>query len=181
MQDFKKNQPEAWKSTATLLLLFSLLFALGSCKKEQSPQVIYDNVIYEVNPVSVYANNAEKTKQKSPEHFISILFSNLTNKSIPGDELNNLSELALSFGDKELMNHILLENILADPEINVPTNEAMRSNTAEFVKETYLKFYLRNPTVYEAYFFKDLIDKDATITSEMIYAAFAQSNEYLFY
>lgn len=169
------------KNCKSLLFLFTIGLLFGSCKKDLSQQIIYDNVIYEVNPVSVYASNAEKTKQKSPEHFISILYSNLTNKSIPGDDLSNLSELALSFGDKELMNLVLLENMLGDPEITVPTNEEMRSNTEEFVTETYLKFFLRNPSVYETYFFKDLINKDASITSQMVYVAFAQSNEYLFY
>ncbi|MEO6166798.1 MAG: hypothetical protein ABIO46_00955 [Chitinophagales bacterium] len=167
-----------FKSLTFGLVLF---FFLSSCKKDITRQTVYDNVIYEVNPVSVYASNAEKTKQKSPAQFIAILYSNLTNKTIPGDDLNNLSELALSFGDKELMNNVLLENFLADPEIKIPTNEEMRSNMDEFVNQTYLKFFLRYPTAYEKYFLKDLISKDAAITSEMVYAAFAQSNEYLFY
>ncbi|MGB3076405.1 MAG: hypothetical protein WBB36_13830 [Chitinophagales bacterium] len=167
-----------FKSLSALLLL-SILFS--GCKKDISQQVIYDNVIYEVNPVSVYANNAEKVKQKSSEQFISVLYSNLTNKSIPGDDLNNLAELALSFGDKELMNRVLLENMLGEPDIKIPTNEEMRSNIEAFVNETYLRFFLRNPTPYEKYFFKDLINKDASLTSEMVYVAFAQSNEYLFY
>lgn len=181
MQDFKLSQLKTASILTSTMFLISIILFSGSCKKDLDQQVIYDNVIYEVTPVSVYASNAEKTKQKSPEHFISILYSNLTNKSIPGDDLNNLSELSLSFGDKELMNRILLENMLADPEINVPSNEEMRSNTEKFVQETYLKFFLRNPTTYEAYFFKDLIDHDDAINSEAVYAAFAQSNEYLFY
>ncbi len=181
MLDFRQIHMEHRIQFAAWLLLFCGCILSGSCKKDISQQVIYDNVIYEITPVSVYANNAEKTKQKSAEHFISILYSNLTDKSIPADDLGNLAELALSVGDKELMNRVLLENMLADPQISIPSNEEMRSNITAFVNGTYLKFYLRNPTAYEAYYFQDLINHDSTITSEMVYAAFAQSNEYLFY
>lgn len=167
-----------WKIVTLALAAFIMSWG---CKKEITQQTIYDNVIYEVNPVTVYASSAEKTKQKSPEQFISILYSNLTNKTIPGDDLNNLSELSLSFGDKELMNQVMLENFLGNPGIDIPTNDEMRSNPDAFVNETYLKFFLRIPTAYENYFLKDLISKDEGITPEMVYAAFAQSNEYLFY
>jgi hypothetical protein len=161
---------------AALAIIYTAIFLPG-CKKD----LVYDNVVYEVNPVAVYASNADKSKQKSPEQFISILYSNLTNKTLSGDALNNLSELSLSFGDKGLMNQMLLENFLANPSISIPSDDEMRSNVEEFVKETYLKFYLRNPTEYEKYFFKKLITDDAAITPQMIYTAFAESNEYLFY
>lgn len=162
-----------------LLLLLSL-FA-WSCKKDILQQTVYDNVIYEVNPVAVYASNAEKTKQKSPDQFISILYSNLTNKTLSGDALNSLSELSLSFGDKGLVNQMLLENFLKNPEISIPSTGEMRNDPDGFVQQTYLKFYLRNPTEYEKYYFKDLIQNDTLITAEMVYAAFSESNEYLFY
>ena len=155
------------------------IFLLG-CKKEIQ-HTVYDNVIYEVNPVAVYASNAEKTKQKSAEQFASILCSNLTNKTLSGDALNNLSELMLSMGDKGLTNQMLLENFLGSPLISIPSNDEMRSNIDQFVTETYLKFFLRNPTEYEKYYFRDLISNDTSVTVEMIYSAFAQSNEYLFY
>ena len=103
---------EQWtilKKHCVKFLIFILLSSfLWSCRKDISQQIIYDNVIYEVNPVTVYASIAEKTRQKSPEQFISILYSNLTNKTIPGDDLNNLSELSLSFGDKGLMNQVMI-------------------------------------------------------------------------
>ena len=169
------------KIFATFRLMFLSSIIFWGCKKDITQQTVYDNVIYEVNPVEVYASNAEKAKQKSSQQFISILYSNLTNKTIPGDELSKLSELSLSFGDKELMNQVLLENFLGNPGIIIPTNDEMRSNPDAFVNETYLKFFLRYPTEYEKYFFKDMIMKDQDITSEMVYAAFVQSNEYLFY
>ena len=44
---------------------------LASCKKEVLQKHVYDNVIYEVNPVTLYANNAQKTKQKTSLQYIS--------------------------------------------------------------------------------------------------------------
>ena len=184
MQAFKKigERKNSFRKTNGVITLsfMVILWMITGCMKD-SQHTVYDNVIYEVNPVAVYASNADKTKQKSPEQFVSILYTNLTNKTIPGDELNNLSELMLSMGDKGLTNQMLLENFLMSTDISIPSDGKMRSNTDQFIKETYLKFFLRNPTEYEKYFFKDLINKDVTITPEMIYAAFAQSNEYLFY
>ena len=76
---------------------------------------------------------------------------------------------------------MLLENILGSAEIQIPADEEMRNDLDLFVEQTYLKFYLREPSEYEKYYFKNLIDEDVAITPQMVYAAFAQSNEYLFY
>jgi hypothetical protein len=75
----------------------------------------------------------------------------------------------------------LLENILAAPEIEIPSKQEMRNDIGTFVSSTYLKFYLRKPSEYEKYFFTNMIQTDTTITPQMVYTAFAQSNEYLFY
>jgi hypothetical protein len=159
----------------------SFSVALFSCKKEIIQKTVYDNTIYEVNPINLYSSNADKTKQKSAEQFISILYSNLTNETVPISDLNNMAELYASVGDKGLMNQMLLENFLSSPQIEIPTKEEMKNNVSVFVDQTYLKFYLRNPSEYEKYFFTSMIEADSTITPEMVYAAFAQSNEYLFY
>lgn len=169
----KKN----WIIGSSLILLLSLM----SCKKEITQKVIYDNTIYEVNPVSLYSSNADKTKQKSPEQFISILYSNLTNQTIPADDLNHISEITYSFGDKGLVNTMLLENFLNAPQIEIPSKGEMRNDVGTFVSNAYLKFYLRKPSEYERYFFTSMIQTDTTITPQMVYTAFAQSNEYLFY
>ncbi len=163
-----------------LIIVLSISLVLSSCKKEIQ-QVVYDNTVYGVNTVHLYSSNAEKTKQKSPEQFISILYSNFTNQTIPADNLNQLSELTYSIGDKGLVNTMLLENFLNAPEIDIPTQQDMRNDINSFVENTYLKFYLREPSEYEKYFCTNMIQTDTLITPEMVYAAFAQSNEYLFY
>src|SRR5437762_689269 len=84
----------------SLPLLLSISLFLCSCKKDVIQKVIYDNTIYGVTPVNLYSSNADKTKQKSPEQFVSILYSNLTNQTIPADALNHIAEVNYSFGDK---------------------------------------------------------------------------------
>jgi len=76
---------------------------------------------------------------------------------------------------------MLLENFLNAPQIEIPTKQEMRSDISTFVSNAYLKFYLRKPSEYERYFFTSMIQTDTTITPQMVYTAFAQSNEYLFY
>ncbi len=72
----------------------------SACKRDVFEKRVYDNVIYEVNPVTLYLNNAEKTKQKTALQYISILYSNLFNQNISAQKLNELSEVFLSIGDK---------------------------------------------------------------------------------
>jgi hypothetical protein len=170
---------QAFKS----IYLFSLcsLILLGACKRDVFEKRVYDNVIYEVNPVTLYLNNAQKTKQKTSLQYISILYSNLFNQNISAQELNELSEVFLSIGDKGIANSLALNRFLTLTGIQIPSNQQMRDDIPQFVSDTYLKFFLRNPTPYEAYQLKKMIADDLAITPEMVYAAFALSNEYNFY
>lgn len=169
---------EAYSKTISIFFVFLLLFG---CKKDITQNVVYDNVIYEINPVEVYESNADKTRQKTSEQFISILYTDLFNEPISSDGLNDFSEVMLSFGDKGLMNTMALENMLNSFEVDIPSSDEMRNDIDKFIDETYLRFYLRYPSEYEKKYFHDLIEGDAGITPELVYAAFAQSNEYLFY
>jgi hypothetical protein len=154
---------------------------LTSCKRDIIEKRVYDNVIYEVNPVTLYLNNAQKTKQKTPLQYISILYTNLFNQNISAQKLNELNEVFLSIGDKSIANSLALNHFLGMSGIQIPSNQQMRNDIAQFVTDTYLKFYLRNPTPYEAYQLKKMIADDMNITPEMVYASFALSNEYNFY
>ncbi|HZG00568.1 MAG TPA: hypothetical protein VEY71_06170 [Chitinophagales bacterium] len=161
------------------LVGIALLF--GACKKDVLQKRVYDNVLYEVNPVTLYATNANKTKQKTSLQFISILYTDLFNTSIPASKLNAMSEVTLSIGDKSIASNMILQKLLVEPGVQVPTNQEMRDNLDQFVADTYVRFYLRHPTPYEAHHVKKLIQDDAALTPEMVYAAFTQSNEYFFY
>jgi hypothetical protein len=164
-----------------VLVGLALLAMLSSCKKDVMQTRVYDNVYYEVNPVTLYATNAEKTKQKSSLQYISILYTDLFNQSMPATKLNQMSEVTLSVGDKTVASNLILQKLLVEPGVQVPTDQQMRSNVTQFVSETYLRFFQRHPTPYEAYQLKKMIDEDTNLLPEMVYAAFALANEYYYY
>ncbi len=166
-----------------LLLFLSLAVFTVSCKKEVVEEVIYDNIIYQIDTVPVYQSNTEKDRLKTPIQYISSLYSNLAFSSIPTSILDNLVVYRLSIGDKTLVNELILNAMLEDPAITAlfPTNAEMRDDIDAFIDESYLRFYLRNPTAYEKYSLHNIIEADEDITVTDMFRAFLLSNEYMFY
>jgi hypothetical protein len=155
--------------------------ALTGCKRKITEDVIYDNVIYQVDDVAVYDSNVDKVKQKTATQYISILYSDLFNTNISNNELSEISELYLANGDKGLANELLISHYLISPSVVVPTDATMRADLDLFVGATYLRFYQRNPTPYEMHYLKELIANDVDLNPETVYTSFALSNEYQFY
>lgn len=160
------------------LLSFLVLF---SCKKEIENTVVYDNIIYKVNDVDVYTSNAEKTKQKTPELLLSIMYSDIFNQSISTTRLLQLAELSLAIGDKTMFSEMILSQFLANPTALIPTNTQMRANTPQFVEESYIRFFQRKPSEYEKIYLTNLITNDNLITVNNVFTSFVLSNEYYFY
>jgi hypothetical protein len=181
MQASKRYSFFKLRNIIIAFLLLTAIVNLPSCKQDVLQTTVYDNTIYDVNPVTLYVNNADKVKQKTSTQYISILYSDLFNQSISGTQLNDLNELTLSVGDKTVVNDMLLQKMLATSGIDIPTDSEMRSNVDAFIDATYIKFFLRHPSPYEAYFMKKYIQDDLSVTPQMVYASFALSNEYLFY
>ena len=177
MQGFRKG----WIYVAGLLLVGMMGF--GSCKKETKviENVVYDNVIYDLDTLNLYTSNVDKTKQKSSAQYISILYADLFNRTISTKVLNDLDELKLSLGDKTLANELLLNSFVNETNVAVPAGTEMRDDVDAFIDETYIRFYLRKPTEYERHYLKELIMNDPGMTPELIYTAFAVSEEYQFY
>ncbi len=166
--------------------LFSLWFIAlailaGSCKKVEKEEVTFDYPIYGITPQVIYSSNAEKTRQKTPVQYISILYGDLFNERIPNNVLNNLSLLSTAIGDKGMVNELILSHYLNNPTLELPTDAEMQSDPETFATETYVRFYKRNPTPYEKIYLVNLIEEDPEITVEVIYTAFVLSNEYYFY
>jgi len=151
------------------------------CKKEVTQNVEYDNIIYDINNEVIYATSSEKTKQKTPLQFISILHTDLFGTGIPPNDLNEMGTLFLSIGDKNIARELILSNWMADINVQLPMMADMRANPDEFVEQVFVKFYLRKPDAYEKKFFVDKITGDMNVTPEFVYLAFALSNEYNFY
>ncbi|MBL0282093.1 MAG: hypothetical protein KAX72_04580 [Chitinophagales bacterium] len=179
MPDFKFIS----RTIITGFVIMSFTSTFVACKKNIVEEVIYDNIIYQVDTVPVYQNNSEKDRLKTPLQYISSLYSNLYYSSIPSNILDNLVIYRLSIGDKTLVNEMILNAMLKDPVVtaHIPENYEMRNDVDAFVEECYLRFYLRLPTEYEKYGLVNIIEADDEIDVVDVYRSFLLSNEYMFY
>lgn len=166
-----------------LLLVFISLLTFISCKKETEviTQPVVDNYIYGVNGENLYQSNVDKEKQKTSEQYLSILYANLFQTSVPQNELVELSELRFAIGDKQAADELILNNFVNSGNVTIPSDNEMRADLDKFIEETYLRFFLRMPNAYEVFELKKEIEEDEELTPELIYQAFALSNEYKFY
>lgn len=157
------------------LFLFSfLLFLLAAtgCQKEK---------LYEVNEETILPANANKTKLKSDQQYIAILYANLFQTALSSDNLFEASECVQSIGDKDLVHEVLISNYMNQGGVILPSNEEMRADVDGFITETYNRFLVRNPTEAERQYFKNYINTHPNVKPELVYFSFALSNEYQYY
>jgi hypothetical protein len=158
-------------SYALLFLLFALLF---SCNKQ-------DSYVYELNDVQVYTSAADKVKPKTEEQYISILYANLFQEALSADQLVNITDLMRSIGDKEVGHEILISNFMNDGSVILPADSVMWQDLDGFIVETYKRFLVREPSEAEKTWFRNFIQNNPQVSPELVFFAFALSNEYLFY
>lgn len=162
----KYFSPAIW-AIATITLL-------SACKKE------YDYV-YDVNPVTVNQGTGTKANVKTTTEFVSIAYKDIFGSTISANYMNQLSLAYLSFGDKKLIEDIIIKNMLNLPGAQIPTPQQMAADIDGFTTASYKKFYNREPSEFELWKMKELITSDNTVTPELIYYAFLTSNEYRYY
>jgi hypothetical protein len=153
-------------TAAAIAILF------GACKKEY---------IYEVNDVDVTQNSANKNSVKSTTEFVSIAYTDIYGSTIPQNYLDQLSLAYLAFGDKKLIEDIIIKNMLNAPGVQLPTQAQMQADIDGFVTTAYKKFYNRLPSEYELWQMREYIADDAQVTPELVYYAFLTSDEYRYY
>ncbi len=157
-----------------ILVFFVILFSLQSCKKET-------DFIYEVDDVRVEKDQVSKGIPKSTVEFLSIAYADIFGSTITQNQLNRLSLLYLAFGDKKLLEDLLIKNMINRPESQIPDDEAMRADVTAFVRNSYQKLYNREPNEVEAYTLKKNIVEQTDLTAVMVYYAMMTSNEYRYY
>lgn len=155
-----------------------ILFVTGSiiswsCKKELTKEYVYIADSVNVSKTGVYKPNT-----KNNTEFISIAYADLFGTSITNEKLVNLSVAYDAFGDKKLMEDLIIRNFLKAPGVVIPSVTEMNSNKDTFIKNSYKKFLNREPNEFELWQFKKILDEDASITPEMVYYSFLTSNEY---
>ena len=172
---------QVFKLTAILMLLAAVGFS--SCERTVERDVIIDNVLFGIDTIPVYSSAAEKNRVKTPTQFVSTLYANLYLRPISSSTLSDLSLLQLSNGDKGMVNELFIQSFLADPVVQdgIPSYDEMRNEPEQFIRDSYLRFFLRLPTAYESYGLVQKIENDAELTPESMYRAFLLSNEYYFY
>ncbi len=89
--------------------------------------------------------------------------------------------MSQSIGDKTLAQELIVSNFMNKEGVQLPTNEEMRADIPTFVEDTYRRFLLRYPTEIEKEFFANFIEARTDLSPELVYYAFAISNEYQFY
>ncbi|MCB9186018.1 MAG: hypothetical protein H6601_04655 [Flavobacteriales bacterium] len=155
-----------------LFVLFPFLITTIGCEKDK---------LYEVNEETILPPNANKTKLKTDQQYIAILYANLFQTALSSDDLFEASECIQSIGDKDLVHEVLISNYMNKPGVILPTNEEMRANVDGFITETYNRFLVRNPTEAERQYFKNYINTHPNVRPELVYFSFALSNEYQYY
>jgi hypothetical protein len=153
-----------------------LLIALlaSSCNKEK-------RYIYQVQEQELYQNSNEKQTLKSTTQFISIAYSDLFGTSITNDELTKFDVALQAFGDKGVLQDMIVKSLINRNGVQVVTANAMRADIPAFIEGAYLRFYNRKPNEFEAWKMKDLIEKNADITPVMVYYSLMTSEEYRYY
>ncbi len=163
-----------FKKKNLTVIAFFMAFVLSACEKDVIPT-------YGVNPVSVEDESLLKFKKKTPKQYISILYTDLFKEAISVNKLASTERVIESVGDKALVHEIIVSNYMNHPDVTIPADTFMRNNLDTFISLTYRKFYLRQPSQIERSFFKEYISNNPNVTVELVYVAFAASDEYQFY
>jgi len=163
------------KNKIIAFFLGLLILSFAACKKD----VAQDQ--YEVNPVKLYPSIGAKNKNKTQEQYVSILYTNLFQRALSGNQLVEIIDCLESIGDKELGREVLISNFMNDSEVVLPSDSVMRANPDVFTEQTYERFFVRKPSEAEKTWFRNFIEANPQLSAEMIYFAFALSNEYLYY
>jgi hypothetical protein len=158
-----------------LVALFFAVSIFNSCKKQETK---YD---YGVNNEYVLPNNISKTRLKTTDQYVSILYANLFQKALSSDNIFTISQCFDSVGDQILARQILIANLMKKTGVIIPTVATMNADIEKFISDTYVRFYVRTPTESEKAYLKKTIQADPNLTPELIYIAFALSDEYQYY
>ena len=82
---------------------------------------------------------------------------------------------------KWVAHEIVFSNFLNKNGVIIPSDSLMRDNLDVFIEETYKRFFVRDITEAEREFFISFFESHPYVSAEMVYMAFALSNEYQYY
>ena len=98
------------------------------------------------------------------------------------NKLADLTKIYKAFGDKKLIEQMVIKNFLNEPSIQIPQIDRSSASTINtFTQNSYIKLYNRTPDEYELWFISNMIENDTDLTSELIYFSLMTANEYRYY
>ncbi len=147
---------------------------MQACKKEQVG-------LYELNDLALVGSAADKNKLKTNQQFVSILYTNLFQSGIASSDVFEIDRLFQSIGDSELSREVLISNFFNDSGVQLPAVADMNNDPDAFIEETYKRFFVRLPNEAEKTWIRNFIQSNPYMTPELVYFAFALSNEYQYY
>lgn len=155
------------------LCCFLVLLLFAGCQEEY--------LVYGINDLSITPVNSEKDKAKTHSQYISILYANMFQKAIGPNQMLEALKAIESIGDKQVAYDILVSKYMNDSQVVLPTEEFMRQQPEAFVRETYTRFLVRQPTEAELQWMINYIESRPSLTPELVYFSFATSNEHFHY
>jgi hypothetical protein len=162
------------RSFKILNIIILISIASISCSREIDVQ-------YQLNEVDVFEAKSQKIKAKNEAEYISILYTNLFQQAISPVQLFQSQNVLYSIGDQNVAKEMLLSNYFNRTDIQIPSDIEMRLNLEKFIIDTYKRFLLRLPSEGEKSYFMRYIQARPNLSVEMVYTAFAASDEYNFY
>ena len=156
-----------------LLLFLTFVLGLSACQKD------YD--VYGVNDLTILPVNSEKVKPKTSAQFISILYTNLFQEPIGPNKMIQAQTAIASIGDKQIAYDMLVSKYMNDTRVILPSNDDMRADPEQFIRATYKRFLVRQPTEAELKWMVNYIESRPQMTTELAYFAFATCNEAFHY
>lgn len=162
------------RSKVLITVLFIAVLGIASCKKEAK-------TVYQVQEQELYQSSTQKTNTKTTTQFITIAYNDLFNAAIRTDDLNKMNVALQAFGDKNIVQDMIVKSLLNKQGALIPGDNVMRSDVPTFVQQTYLRFYNRKPNEFEAWKLQNLIETNTDITPQMVYYSIMTSDEYKYY
>lgn len=163
-----------------LCLLIILGTTVSGCRKDKETDRSFG-----VNEIGLLPPNAGKTKQKTNEQFVAILYANLFQRALSANQIFDISQCMESIGDQEIAREVVISNFMNKPGTIIPTKAEMTADLNGFIVDTYNRFLVRNPTEAEKTYFNNYLTSRITpadtLLPELVYFSFALSDEYMYY
>ena len=92
-----------------------------------------------------------------------------------------MKQAFFSVGDQDIARATLVSNFMQDANVQLPDAGVMVQDPDGFIDDTYVRFLVRYPTEAERTWMRNYLSSNPTMTPELVYTAFALSEEYLHY